>query len=419
MMISQRFKDYLRYIWSNKNYRLSFYLGAATLAWLTTGLLGGDPESKEVTVQAEAKKARVQAQYFDAQDYQPSIRVRARTQANRSVSLRSELSGKVVGLPAREGQPVKQGDVVCELALDDRKLRLLEAKSAVEQAQLEYDGSLRLKSGGYQSATAIAGAKARLDSAKAGLLRSELDLANVKIRAPFDGVVDRHAVEIGDFMDRGDECGVVLDLHPIIVRGRVSETEVVQLTSGTEASGVLLTGQQVQGKVSLVGYASDEVTRTFPVEVSVANADLALRSGITTDLVIPVDVLRAHVISPSLLSLDDAGELGLRILNEDHQVAFTHVKLIGDHDDGVWITGLPERALVVTVGQEYVSDGQLVEAVITPDAIETTAVASAVEVSTEEPAGEETSAAVETGSQEALETAPAMDVSAKVETADL
>ncbi|MAZ86642.1 MAG: efflux transporter periplasmic adaptor subunit [Cellvibrionaceae bacterium] len=364
MMNTQRFRDYLDYIWSNKNYRLSLYLGTATLIWLGSGLIGSEPESKEVAAPAEIAKMRVQARYIEARDYQPSIRVRARTQANRHVSIRAEISGRVVALLAKEGQAVKRGEVICELALEDRQLRLRETKSAVEQAQMEYDGALRLKSGGYQSATAIAGAKSRLDSAKANLLRSEIDLANVKIRAPFSGVVDSHSVDVGDFMDRGDECGVVMDLNPIIVRGRVSETEVGHIEIGSEASGALLTGQKVAGEVTLVGYASDEVTRSFPVEVSVDNPDLNLRSGITTDIVIPTHRVMAHVISPSLLSLDDAGGLGVRTLKDNHQVEFVRIELIGDHEQGVWVSGLTERALVITQGQEYVSDGELVEAVV-------------------------------------------------------
>jgi membrane fusion protein, multidrug efflux system len=391
-MNTQQSKNYFSYIWSNKNYRLSIYLGTATLMWLASGLFSAEPKSKELAVQADVSKMRVQAHYFDAAEYQPAIRVRARTQPNRQVSMRAEVSGKVVSLPVQEGQSVKTGDVICEIATEDRELRLREAKSSVEQAQLEYDGSLRLKSGGYQSATAIAGAKARLDTAKAGLLRRQLDLANVKIVAPFDGVVDHHSVDIGDFMDRGDECGVVMDLSPLIVRGRVSETEVGRIDVGTVATGALLTGQQVTGSVSLVGFASDEITRSFPVEVSVDNTDMTLRSGITTDLVIPTVAVQAHVISPSLLTLDDEGQLGVRTLNDDFVVKSVRITLIGDHDEGVWVSGLSERALVITQGQEYVSDGESVEAVIDnateqnnrPEVVTDTVIEATVEVAPEE-----------------------------------
>ncbi|WP_439134236.1 efflux RND transporter periplasmic adaptor subunit [Pseudomaricurvus sp.] len=362
----KRFQQYLKYIWSNKNYRLSVYLGIVILVWLGSGLLFSSPdnEPQQQVEGTQEQKVLVQARYIDAQDYRPEIRIRAFTQANRSVSLRAELSGKVVALPAVEGQPVAKGDVICELALDDRQVRLKEAQSTVDQAQLEYDGALRLKSGGYQSATAIAGAKARLDSAKSILLRSQLDIENTKIRAPFAGVIDRYAVDVGDYMDRKDECGVLMDMDPMIIRGQVSETQVGNLQKGDKAFGQLLTGQKVTGEVSLVGYGADSKTRTFPVEVTVDNKNLNLRSGITTDLMVPTATVQAHRISSSLLTLDDRGKVGVRVLTEDHRVKLMEVELIGDSDNGIWVSGLPAHALLITVGQEYVSQGEHVEVAI-------------------------------------------------------
>ncbi|MBU3070967.1 efflux RND transporter periplasmic adaptor subunit [Aestuariicella sp. G3-2] len=375
----KRFQQYLKYIWSNKNYRISLYLGAVILVWLASGMVlpSAEDEPQTQVVATEPEPILVQARYIDAQNYQPELRIRAFTQAHRSVSLRSELSGKVVALPAVEGQPVAKGDVLCELALDDRQVRLLEAQSAVDQAQLEYDGSLRLKSGGYQSATAIAGAKARLDSAKAELLRSQLDMENTRIRAPFAGVIDRYAVEVGDYMDRGDECGVLLELDPMIIRGQVSETQVGHLRKGDKAFGQLLTGQKVTGEVSLVGYGSDSKTRTFPVEVTVDNRDLTLRSGITTELIVPTAAIAAHKIPSSLLTLVDNGKVGVRILSEDHRVQLVEVELIGDSDGAIWVSGLPAHTLLITVGQEYVSQGEKVNVAIEGGSASTEAVGSA------------------------------------------
>ena len=72
----------------------------------------------------------------------------------------------------------------------------------------------------------------------------------------------------------------------------------------------------------------------------------------------------AHVVSPSLLSLDDAGNIGLRIIDQQSQVQFINVNIIGDDSQGVWVTGLPPQTTVITVGQEYVSPGQQVSAVM-------------------------------------------------------
>jgi multidrug efflux system membrane fusion protein len=146
----------------------------------------------------------------------------------------------------------------------------------------------------------------------------------------------------------------------LVIAGRVSEAEVGRLQLGSRASGTLLSGEQVEGELVFIGHEADEVTRTFRVEVSVPNESYRLRSGISADLTVPLEPVQAHRVPSALLSLDDRGRIGLRIVDDEEQVRFVLVELVGDDVDGVWVSGLPERALLITVGQEYVSNGQQV-----------------------------------------------------------
>ncbi len=357
MSPSVRFKNYLRYVWSNRNYRLSFYMLFVTLLWLSTGLLKAEHHVAEVE-QAAPRIISVQGLQLQAQAYQPSVFVRGRTEADKNISLRSELAGQVVAMPAKEGRLVKKGEVICQMALEDRSLRLQEAQSMVDRAQIEYDGSLKLSSSGYQSRTAIPNSKANLASAKANLKRRELDLANVKVRAPFSGLVDAHMVDAGDYLKKGDACATLLDLDPLIVSGRVSEDEVIRLRLDTSAAVTLLTGEQLSGQLSYIGYDSDSVTRTYRIEVKVANPNSRLRSGLTAAVVLPVEDLLAYNISSSILTLDDSGQLAVKIVDDSNRAQLYVVNIVGDSSDGIWVTGLPDSIVLITRGQEYVSSGQ-------------------------------------------------------------
>ncbi len=76
----------------------------------------------------------------------------------------------------------------------------------------------------------------------------------------------------------------------------------------------------------------------------------------------------AHRVSPALLTLGPKGEIGLKLVDEFNRVEFFPVELAVSRLDGVWVTGLPETARIITVGQGYVAPGQVVEAVATqPD----------------------------------------------------
>ena len=69
----------------------------------------------------------------------------------------------------------------------------------------------------------------------------------------------------------------------------------------------------------------------------------------------------AHRITPAVLALDDAGKVGVRIINAEQRVEFHHVTVVRETKDGVWITGLPNEIDLITVGQEMVADGDSVE----------------------------------------------------------
>ncbi len=340
---------------------MAVIIAMVTLLWLGSGqLVDTSPTATTESTKPSTELTSVRVRAISAQEFERTVMVRARTEANRQVDVRAEISGLVASEPLAEGSLVGAGEVICELAEEDRPLRLAEARAAVASAQLDYDGALRLKSSGYQSRAAIAAAKAKLQTAKADLKRSELELAQLKIRAPFDGVVDHRSVELGDLMQRGDVCARVLDLNPLLLAGRVSESELSQIHVGGKASARLSTGETVSGQLRYISRSSDEVTRTFRVEVAVPNPDYRLPSGITTRLSIPAGVVPAHLISASVLSLDDTGKIGVKIVNDEGRVEYVSVTLVGDHPQGVWVTGLPVDSRLITVGQEYVASGQVV-----------------------------------------------------------
>lgn len=69
----------------------------------------------------------------------------------------------------------------------------------------------------------------------------------------------------------------------------------------------------------------------------------------------------AHKISPAILSLNDQGKLGIRLVNINNEVEFRTIEILEDTTDGLWISGLPPFARIITLGQEYVFQGQTVK----------------------------------------------------------
>ena len=76
------------------------------------------------------------------------------------------------------------------------------------------------------------------------------------------------------------------------------------------------------------------------------------------------------MISPAILSLNDQGKLGVRTVTVDNRVEFKEINILEDTKSGMWVSGLGEDARIITLGQEYVFQGQTVNVkeTFSPDA---------------------------------------------------
>jgi multidrug efflux system membrane fusion protein len=117
----------------------------------------------------------------------------------------------------------------------------------------------------------------------------------------------------------------------------------------------------VEGTVSFVGKVADEATRTYGIEVEIDNSDYRIASGLTAEIILPVQQTTAHKITPALLTLDDGGNVGVRTMNSNNEVEFYLVEIVREEENGVWISGLPEVTTLITVGQELVIAGETVD----------------------------------------------------------
>ena len=350
------------------------YIISLTIALLIGGWLysGNHSETVITTTLAEINHTQarvnidrvptqVRVAVLDATEQPRLVKVRGKTNNKRTVKVKAELTGTITHRPVQRGSQVKSGDLLCRISTEDRRASLKEAAALLYQARIDYKGALRLKQEGFNSQSAIAAAQARLATAKANLQRKELDLGKLEITAPFGGIVDDVHLEVGDYAAPGQPCATIIDLEPMLLTGRVSERYVTKLAQGQKASGTFRDGKTVTGSISFIGHQSDNATRTYPIEIELPNPNYTIRSGITTEIRIPVESVAAQLVSPALFGLDDTGNIGIRTIDSDNIVEFHLIDVLADASDGVWVTGLPGRAKVIVVGQELVVPGERVD----------------------------------------------------------
>ena len=362
--VSRLYDQYMPGFWLRLKPRYQWAGGIAILVglWVATGVFNSQAAQRpeDSTFDKPSSTPSVRVTQLVATDRDAMIIVRGRTQAQHEVDVRAEVEGVVQAIHFDKGDRVKKGDTLCEIRLNDRGAKVAQAAALVAQTQKELQVAQDLYKQGFRSKTQLAQSEAAYAQAQAGLATMNVALANTHIKAPFDCIVDDRYVNAGDYMRPGDKCEMVIAPEPFLAVGTVSEHEVGQIHVGDTASAKLVTGETVTGTVTFVADRADPATRTFRVEVQLPNPKL--RDGVSADISVPVRHVMAQHISPGIMVLDDSGVPGVRVVING-RVKFLPISIVSDGPDGAWVTGLPDNIDVITVGQQFVSEGQRVKAV--------------------------------------------------------
>ncbi|MGH6885657.1 MAG: efflux RND transporter periplasmic adaptor subunit, partial [Geminicoccales bacterium] len=347
------------------SYLIATGLALALAGWLLSGQLGAGktpPESNDAGSgpQPAAELPKVRVRELVAEPVERMIVVNGRTAPARAVTVRAETDGRVVELGPERGELIRPGDVLVRIDARERKAMVEQAEATLRMREIEYEAARRLGAKGFQAETKVAEAKANLEAAQATLERARIQLDHTEIRAPFDGVLETRPVELGDFVDVGDEVAMVIDQDPFLVIGDVAQVDAGALGPGMAGRAVLVTGQRVEGRLRYVASMADPETRTFRVELEVPNPHGRFPANVSAELQLPLGAVPAHKVSSSLLVLDDAGAIGVRSVDQANVVRFHPATVVRSGAEAVWLAGLPERLRLITVGQGFVRSGETV-----------------------------------------------------------
>lgn len=309
---------------------------------------------------ATAPRATVRVTESVAQPVAPEIVLNGTSEPVRAVVLRAEIAGRVVATPVAQGTEVEAGRPLVELDPRDRPARIRELEARLAQRELEYEAARRLGAKQFQAETRVAEALAELELARARLAEARLELERATIRAPFAGRLERRRVELGDFLEIGQEVALLVEQRPFLVVGQAPETVVGRLAPGLEGSARLADGRVLEGRLRFVAARADGATRTFRVELEIADPPADLPAGMTARLAIRLPPVPAHRLPAGALVLDDRGRIGVRHVEADERVRFAPSEIVRAEAGWLWLVGPPARARVITTGQGFVGEGETV-----------------------------------------------------------
>jgi multidrug efflux system membrane fusion protein len=344
-------------------------LVAAAGLWIASGHLlpreSAESHAAIRTTEAAKKLFRVAVIETFAVPHSRKLTISGRTEADKHVTLSARTGGILTEFRVKRGTRVKEGDVIAVLSDDARAAQVAQAESLVIQRRTELEAKRKLIATGAIPRLDLVNLEAMLKAAEGALAVAEAERDRGVVRAPWSGVVNEVMVDVGEaaFSFQGRELAKVVALDPMLAVVEVAERKLAGIKIGELAKVQLVTGETASGRIRFVAKTASQSTRTYRVEVELPNPDGAIPDGITAEVSVQLAQVAATRMPRSALTISSNGDVGVRSVDANGRVAFVPVSVVEDQQSQMWVAGIPDRARVIVRGQDFVRDGQEVEAV--------------------------------------------------------
>jgi len=283
------------------------------------------------------------------------LRVVGTVLANETVDLQAEVDGRVTAIHFQEGQRVEAGQLLVEMDSTEVEARLAEAEASSRLAQSKWDRARELLHNKTMSQQEADEAKAQFDMATARVVQMKKQLRDMKIVAPFAGIIGARQISPGQVISRMNPgrglqtIATLSDIDPVKVEGNVPERFLAQAKVGAkiQVSIAAFPNEKFEGELYFVAPQIDPVNRTALVKAKVPNPDLRLKPGMFASADLSLRVKDDAIVIPEAALMPQGEHFAVFIVGDDLTAQMRPVK------PGVRLAG---RAEIV----EGVKEGELV-----------------------------------------------------------
>ncbi len=321
-------------------------------------LLSCSGEKKEdVQVEKTNNKVLVKVEQVTVQEVDQIGEFTATVEANISNNIAPQTPVRISKLMVEVGDHVKAGQVLVKM--DETNLK--QTRIQLENQELEFKRIDELYKVGGASKSAWDAQKTQLEISRA--IYKNLQ-ENTQLLSPITGVVTARNYDSGDMYNGGNPIYTIEEIRPVKLKVNVSESLFTKVKKGNDVDIKLdVYGDEIfKGKVSLVYPTIDPATRTFPVEIKIANSSERIRPGMFARVIMNFGT-QNHVVAPdrSIIKQSGSGDRYIYIY-KDGKVDYKKVILgrrMGDRYE--IISGIENGSQVVTTGQSRLTNGMEVE----------------------------------------------------------
>lgn len=344
----------------------------AVYAFMASAMLMTSCSSEEKKVEEKDEKPLVKVETVVSQSVDQIGNYTATTEADVVNNITTAMPNRIKAIYVDEGQKVSKGQRL--VALDDvntdsYELQVANAEANLKNVEINYNRAVELYKIGGGTKQSVEQMELSLINAQNALASAKRALQNVKentvLTSPISGVVTARNYDAGDMTGQLPIL-TIAQVQPVKIVINVSESELAKVNNGMPAVVKFDTygDEEFAGKVTMVAPTVDVATRTFGVEVTVANKDNRILPGMFARVELNLGTVE-HVVVPDKAVVKQPGSGDYYVyVYKDGKVSYNKVELgqrLGDKYE--LISGVESGAQVVTTGQSRLVNGAEVELV--------------------------------------------------------
>lgn len=310
---------------------------------------------------AKLPTAQVRVQTAESKPRTITEEVVGTVRAKLRATLEARLSGRIEKLPVALGETVQQGQLIAHLDAAEIPARLQQAEASLEQAEHDWKRISALFEQQSVTRGEFDSAQARHRVAQGAVAEAKAMMSYVEIVAPFNGVVTKKWVEVGDLAAPGKPLVDIEDPAALQMEADVPEAIASQIQHGAQLTVRTDSAKgEIIGRVSEIATAADAASRTFRVKLDLPQTP-GLMSGQFARLAVPIG--ERSLVRVPVGAVVQRGQLEIVFAVVDQRAQLHLVKTgkrVGDEIE--ILSGLDAGHSVVVSGADQLTDGQPVEA---------------------------------------------------------
>jgi membrane fusion protein, multidrug efflux system len=312
----------------------------------------------------EMPPASVTTQKLEETVWQPTIRASGQLLAVQGVHVTAKTTGMIDQYWVKSGDEVKAGQAILELDHKALDASLLQVKAQEKLALIELSRQKELYQVGATSKDALDQAEASWEELSAQVQVIQANIDDHIVRAPFDGAIGIMPTNLGQYVNPGDDLGMISNSKEFWVEFPVTQQELSQIELGLplEFTVDAYPGVIFKNKIRYLDNYFSSQTYSLMVRGQVDNTDL--HHPLYPGMVIDVQMLLAPMKQALVVDQDDIvstlyGDSVFLAEGEDHKIAKQIFVLLGPAEDSkvVLTSGVKAGDEVITSGQMKLQDG--------------------------------------------------------------